>query len=147
VSDCREIMDSTEQAKASLELCREWKQFVATEALEYCLGKINHQQKEIDKLQADLALAREGLHKYAYLIQYIYDTCLCERFKTKGFDYHENHPKRDKGNGGSRPATPIDKIEQIIGFEWKYEKPEGVCKSWKELKFETLAQLDKKEGE
>ncbi len=67
-------------------------------------------------------------------ISYIYDTCLCERFTTKGFDYHEQHPKRESNNGSSRPNTPCDFLENVFGYEWKYEKPKGVCKSWKELK-------------
>ena len=69
---------------------------------------------------------KEILEKYEYLIEYVYGTCLCERFKTKGFDYHEKHPNRDDNNGGSRPSTPRDMIETMIGFKWseggKYPK-------------------------
>ncbi len=72
--------------------------------------------------------------RYENLLQDIYDICLCDR-NTKGFDYHEKHPRREKDNGGSRPFTPRDLIENRIGFDWKYEKPSGTCKSWKRLRF------------
>lgn len=72
--------------------------------------------------------------KLQQLITDIYGSCLCTRAKTKGFDHHENHPKLGKPNGG-RWLTPCDLIENRIGFEWKYEKPEGCCNSWKELTF------------
>jgi len=78
---------------------------------------------------------KEKLEKYEYLIQYIHDTCLCERFETEGFDYHEKHKKRDAVNKGTRPKTPCSAIEDQVGFKWEYEKTVGICKAWKVLDF------------
>ena len=98
------------------------------QAWDYQQEKINHQKKIIKELI-------EENEKLKYITQYTYDTCLCKRFKTSGFDYHEQHPNRDKNNGGKRPFTPKVNIENVIGFEWKYESEKVGCKSWKELKF------------
>ncbi len=60
------------------------------------------------------------------VIRYTHEICLCERFTTNGFDYHEKHPRKERGNGGSRPSTPRDYIENVCGFKWaecgKYPK-------------------------
>jgi len=89
---------------------------------------------ELEKLARQMA---EALEKYEKVIRYCHKACLCERFETYGFDYHEKHPTL--GNkGGIRSNTPKKYIEDMIGFEWAYEKPEGVCKSWKEFKFKAL---------
>lgn len=68
------------------------------------------------------------------VIQDIHDICLCERFETEGFDYHEKHPRRKESNGGKRPMTPRDLIENRLGFVWKYENESKGARSWKELK-------------
>lgn len=75
---------------------------------------------------------REKLLQVEKLIETVYETCLCERFKTYGFDYGEKHPRLDI-KSGSRRNTPRAIIEQTIGYVWKYEKPEGCCNSWKIL--------------
>jgi len=91
-------------------------------------NKLDQKDKRIAELEAEI-------EKYEHIIQYIYDTCLCERFATEGFDYNEKHPNREKKNSGKRPATPRDIIESKIGFEWKYDDNVKPYKSWKELKF------------
>lgn len=92
-------------------------------------------QDEIRKLEARTEHLSDLLKRREKLIQAMYESCLCERFKTKGFDYGEIHPKKGRPNIGSRWNTPEVLAENWIGFEWKYEKPEGACNSWKELKF------------
>lgn len=100
--------------------------------------------KQLSDRDATIRELKKLIVKYEDLIQYTYDACLCERFKTYGFDYHEEHPVL--GNkGGTRSNTPRACIEGTIGFEWKYEKPEGACRSWRELKFKKF-NLDSNEG-
>ena len=43
--------------------------------------------------------------KYKEIILYCYKSCLCERFKTKGFDYGEEHPNIPS-KLGCRHKTP-----------------------------------------
>jgi len=89
------------------------------------------------ELQMELESLKKRIKNYEHVIQYCYDACLCERFETYGFDFHEKHPKF--GNkGGSRSKTPKVLIEDWIGFDWRYDKPKGPCNSWKELRLSTL---------
>ena len=86
-------------------------------------------EREIDRLNKEIEKRNE-------VIQYCYDACLCERFHTYGFDYDETHPNPKIGNRGCgrRANTPKVFIDNVIGFDWEYEEPEGVCKSWKVLR-------------
>jgi len=85
-----------------------------------------HQQKfnnkynlSIDQQVADyIKKLEDTLKSRNNLIQGVYDVCLCERFETYGFDYHEDHPNKKENNGGSRPNTPKVLIETWIGFDW-----------------------------
>jgi hypothetical protein len=90
-----------------------------------------HYEKKVEALV-------EVVKKYESMIQHIYDTCLCERFETYGFDYNEKHPKRKEQEKGSRVNTPCVYIEKELGFDWKYSEPEGSCDSWKELRLKAL---------
>jgi len=117
-------------------------EMVSQENINDMVGEID---ELISQLQAKDKLLKEAsgaLKKKNDVIQYCYDACLCERFETKGFDYHEEHPKF--GNkGGSRSKTPKNYIEDVIGYEWKYEKLTGVCDSHKELNLkQTLTKID-----
>lgn len=76
--------------------------------------------------------------KYEQLIKNIYESCLCERFKTKGFDYHEKHQRL--GEGAGRFFTPRELVENGIGFKWRYLKERGCCDSKKFLNLKTLEQ-------
>lgn len=100
----------------------------------------------IKALILEVLEAREKINKYEKVIQYCYDACLCERFITKGFNYHETHPKL--GNkGGTRSKTPTVYIEDVIGFDWEYENPKGVCKSWKALRLKKKDQTNQEKPE
>lgn len=70
------------------------------------------------ELKQQLLEAERVISEYEKQLKYIHKICLCERFETYGFDYHESHPRRDKNNGGSRPATPRDFIENSNGYKW-----------------------------
>lgn len=97
-------------------------------ALTIYLAACKKNHKEIDKLRA--------------IITDVHKSCLCTR-NTFGFDYHQEHEHLGKPKTGGRWLTPVDLIEARIGFEWKYEKPEGVCRSWKELSFTKEKQKEK----
>jgi hypothetical protein len=71
-----------------------------------------------DTLIDDLYTATEEIEKLKRAVNYTYRICMCERFTTNGFDYHEQHPRKDKNNGGTRPATPRDYLQNMFGFEW-----------------------------
>lgn len=75
--------------------------------------------------------------KLESLVMDMAKSCLCER-QTEGFNYHETHKKLGKGSG--RWKTPNDLLDSRIGFEWRYEKPEGCSNSWKFYKFKFLEQ-------
>lgn len=134
------------QNKKCTELSNEYRKPKYTHVPSYTLGQLqedilnsyavemawNHQQAKIDKLQAELDKYKNACKKRNDIIQNIYDICLCERFKTEGFDYHEKHPRRKENNRGSRPFTPRDLIENEIGFKW--EEPNGVFSAFKKLK-------------
>lgn len=90
--------------------------------------------EEIARLRESRDRANEEIVRYEKLIQNIYDACVCERM-TSGFDYGESHPLLGMPSTGARWNTPKDMIESSVGFDWMYEKPSGVCRSWKELKF------------
>ena len=61
------------------------------------------QQEKIDKLLEALEEADEAL-------DYVEEACLCERFKTKGFDYHEKHKYMGKCESGKRWLSPSNRI-------------------------------------
>jgi len=42
----------------------------------------------------------------AEVLEDIENTCLCERFKTKGFDYGQKHPQKGVCEAGSRWTIP-----------------------------------------
>jgi len=111
------------------------------EYIKHLQQQLTEKDKEIISLSSNLSARNKAvlekdavIEKYEEIIQCCYDACLCERFETKGFDYHERHP-RFGNNGGTRKKTPRVLIEDWVGYKWKYSKVEGVCPSWKELKF------------
>lgn len=59
----------------------------------------------------------KDLTNLLHLMQYVQKSCLCERFKTKGFDYSQKHPYLGKCDGGQRwltPAVMARGIEDVI---------------------------------
>lgn len=97
----------------------------------------------IEKQNEKIAERDKRIAEFERLIQDIYDICLCERFKTEGFDYHEKHPRRKDNNGGSRPFTPRNLIENRIGYKW--EEPNGAFSAYKKLNLKTLEQIGETE--
>jgi len=97
------------------------------EVLQSVLDFILDERKE---LKLKLEEAHSLINKYEEIIEYTSNACLCDR-NTPGFDYNQKHPNLGKTTG--RFKTPKDFIEDSVGFEWRYEKPVGVCKSWKKL--------------
>lgn len=47
-------------------------------------------------------------------LEYVKDACLCERFKTKGFDYGQSHPVLGKAGAGQRWWTPPDEASATL---------------------------------
>jgi len=76
-------------------------------------------------VKSDLEIENKQLRAfvdhYEGLIEDIYQHCLCERFSTYGFDYHEKHPRRPDCERGSRVKTPRTLIEDRLGFDWVYK--------------------------
>lgn len=91
-------------------------------------------QMKIEDLQLKVQDLEKLVLKYENLLEDINNACLCERFKTKGFDYGQKHRLLGPPDMGARWNTPKALIEGRIGFDWIYEKPEGVCNSHKQLK-------------
>ena len=89
---------------------------------------------ELKKVQAENKKLSKREEKLERLILNIYEACLCERFKTKGFDYGENHLVLGSETG-SRFSTPRDMIKSIIGSEWVYKHPTKPGQSMERLKF------------
>lgn len=59
--------------------------------------------------QESEARVKELLDKVNGGLVKITEACLCERFKTKGFDYHETHKRLGKAGDG-RWLTPRDLV-------------------------------------
>ena len=85
-------------------------------------------------ISEDVEELQERIKKLEGVISYAHKACLCERFITEGFDYHETHPRFGEQTS-SRKMTPKDYIEKVVGFDWEYEKSEGPSRSWKILRF------------
>lgn len=59
--------------------------------------------------------------EYRRALEHTNEYCLCERFKTPGFDYGEEHRYRGKAGAGKRWLTPKDKVQAVLA---KYPKSE-----------------------
>lgn len=66
----------------------------------------NTRPKEVELMEL-LVEAREALQKVS-------DSCLCERFKTKGFDYGEKHPHLGNPPMAERWNTPLVMIKSVL---------------------------------
>lgn len=71
------------------------------------IGKIVSRDAMIEKLEKMLIDIKES--------------CLCERFKTKGFDYGEDHKRMGKPEFGARWVAPRERIFLMLTEleEWK----------------------------
>lgn len=110
----------------------------------YPKHEIDLLQSQNTELKDKLSECIEALIKYERVIKYTHKICLCERFNTEGFDYHEKHPNKELNNGASRPNTPRDFIEAVIGFKWEYDDSVKPYNSWKELQFDEALKEVKK---
>lgn len=68
------------------------------------------------------AQMRENFGNLKKAAEYTVKACLCKRFKTKGFDYHEKHPYMGKCDGGSRWVTPSDMATQVLNSLPSFDK-------------------------
>lgn len=64
--------------------------------------------------QSTLTALQAKMEKAIEALKLAKEHCLCERFKTKGFDYQQNHTNLGKPRGGSRWNTPKDIIEEAL---------------------------------
>lgn len=65
---------------------------------------INETSRALAHAQAEIKILNTALQR-------IENSCLCERFKTDGFDYGEDHKKLGKPSSGCRWLTPLDIIQ------------------------------------
>lgn len=98
------------------------------------VDKISQLEKENANLKSEINKRDAIILNYEKAIKMTYDTCLCERFKTKGFDYGEKHP-RLKVEKGTRLNTPRDILENSIGVDWLYPYPSSSKGCIKFLRF------------
>ena len=68
---------------------------------------MEYTREQIDAIIDENERLREAL-------EYMDKSCLCERFKTKGFDYGQNHKRMGKCDAGGRWITPRDKAKQAL---------------------------------
>lgn len=80
------------------------------------LGLLECGEMRTDKrfTQSTLTALQAKLEKAIEALKLAKEHCLCERFKTKGFDYQQNHTNLGKPRGGSRWNTPKDIIEEAL---------------------------------
>lgn len=72
----------------------------------YIANEFRKLEAEIERLKAENAKMRKAL-------EYVEKACLCERFKTKGFDYGEKHPRLEH-KVGARHCSPYIYAREVI---------------------------------
>lgn len=65
----------------------------------------------MEKAESELTKLRKRVEVLLDAVQFTRDYCVCERFKTKGFDYGEEHKRMGKPKEGARWITPQDKAK------------------------------------
>jgi hypothetical protein len=100
------------------------------------MSEINDQQAW-NELNEEIENQTQTIRKLEKLILNCFESCLCERFKTEGFDYGETHPVLGIENG-ARFNTPKVMIKHTIGCEWVYKHPKKPGQSMERILFQTI---------
>ena len=95
-------------------------------------------ENDFKLMSTSAQVQEEYILKLETLIFNMSKACLCTR-STRGFDYHETHPKLGL-LAGSRFMTPNDLLDNSIGFKWQYATESGCGESWKSYNFKKLEQ-------
>lgn len=64
--------------------------------------------------EAELTRLRGENENLKTAVKHTYDFCLCKRFRTKGFNYGETHPRMGKAGVGERWMTPCDICAAVL---------------------------------
>lgn len=91
------------------------------EELQSFADKCTEEMKVITECLKRNDALRKQCEEMVLALEHAKDFCVCERFKTEGFDYGETHPRQGKSEAGKRWLTPKDKIMNVLSAWQKFK--------------------------